>query len=474
MTSLLRIAQRTAKFCDPHDCTDNSDVQALLEAVFDAPVRRDGAGRFVPALATSWENTEQGRVWSLNLRERVSFHDGSAFDATVMRACLERMQREDIGATLGAPAVWRQYLGGAEIKETGSHSLEIRLREPIADLLDILVSAYALPPSLMDAEGFMAAPIGTGAYRVERIEGEAAIILRRNSDWWGESAAAEEVQFLAEPDETVRREMVASGKAEIATRLSPAASAEERILYQDPTSIIFLLNSAIEPLSDNRVRKALSLLLDRSSMIEEVLNGAGVPLLNIVSNAHFGVKSDASDGKPDVAAAKQLISEAGYADGMELTVYCPTKLPDQAQQLTALLGEQLAAAGIKLQVRLEEDRVLYAETVRAKNISNLCVFDSSPMSTFRVLYEKIDSRVKGSWWQGFQSEAVEALLDTARTEADQQAREGLYAQALTALRDDPPWLTLYTQTFEASSTIGDASGAFRPDGVLDVSLLSTG
>ncbi len=167
MTSPIEIVQARVEFRDPHDCTDSADARALLAAVFDALVRRCADGGYVSALASSWATTPDARDWTFKLRRGVSFHDGTPFNAGVMRYSIERMMRPDIGATLGAPAVWRQYLGTASVETPDDATLIIRLAEPIADLLDILVHGYALPPHLADLEDFALHPIGTGAYRVE-------------------------------------------------------------------------------------------------------------------------------------------------------------------------------------------------------------------------------------------------------------------------------------------------------------------
>ncbi len=101
----------------------------------------------------------------------------------------------------------------------------------------------------------------------------------------------------------------------------------------------------------------------------------------------------------------------------------------------------------------------------------MCVFDSSPLSTFRVLYEKIDSRSMGAWWQGYQNEAVEALLDTARKTTDLDARTRLYREILTILRNDPPWLTLYNHELVAAIAGDHPRWRIGTDGVLDVAAL---
>ncbi|MEL7001012.1 MAG: peptide ABC transporter substrate-binding protein, partial [Pseudomonadota bacterium] len=110
----------------------------------------------------------------------------------------------------------------------------------------------------------------------------------------------------------------------------------------------------------------------------------------------------------------------------------------------------------------------YAHMVRRKEIGDMCVFDSSPLSTFRVLYEKIDSRIAGSWWQGYRNAAVEQLLDTARAEARAEAREALYREIYLLLQQDPPWLTLYNPLRVTGLLGNHPDFCLSPEGVFDV------
>ena len=120
MTDPVLILQKAVDLRDPHDCTDSGDALALLDAIFDAPVRRRPDGGYAPALAERWEVSVDARTWTLHLRDGLSFHDGRPLDAAAMARSIARMQRPDVGATLGAPAVWGQYLGGATIAAPAS------------------------------------------------------------------------------------------------------------------------------------------------------------------------------------------------------------------------------------------------------------------------------------------------------------------------------------------------------------------
>lgn len=447
-TRPLTVVQARLRLGDPHDCTDSADELALYEAIYDTLVRREGTS-FVPRLALAWQVSGDARTWTFDLRPGVRFHDGSPCDAEAVALSLRRMAREDKGYTLGAPAVWRQYLGGADIAGRDSLKLEIRLGAPMADLLDVLVQGYVAAPSSLAAldAGDTTRAVGTGPYRVASAAPDEIVLARVPGHFEGEPENAT-VRVRREPDRAARLAQLRAGEADVATNLDPIVSSGlgchgfTQVASLAPVAIIYLLNAARGPLADARTRRALALGLDREALIEEVVGGAARPLHGFVSPLHFGASTRPAPAR-DLVTARALLAEAGHADGLVLTLDCPTRLPDEAQALTEALGRQLAEIGVRLDVRLHEDREAYAHAVRKKEIGDLCVFDSSPLSTYRVLVEKIDARVRGSWWQGWHDPAIEALIDRGRVTVDAGARAALYAQAYEIMQDDPPWLTLY-------------------------------
>lgn len=467
------IAQARLGIYDPHDCTDANDELTILHAFYDTLVRRVGQG-YVPHLAQSWTVSPDARVWTFHLQPNVLFHDGTACDAQAVAQSLERMARQDKGYTLGAPAVWRQFLGDAGLEVLDATTLQVTLAAPMADLLDVLEQGFIVSPAAfaaLDAKNYTV-QIGSGPYRLTSVAADQITATRVAAHFAG-LPANPTVTWRLVPDKADRLALLHRGEVAVANALDFEASrtlGAMRHAFLSPVAIIYLLNAAKGPLADSRVRRALSLAVDREAIVDSVMAGAATPLRGFVSPNHFGA-GQGGGARMDRALARQLLAEAGFADGLTLEVDCPTRLPDEAERLTADLSAQLAEVGIRLNVHIHAEREEYAHMVRRKEIRDMCVFDSSPMSTYRVLYEKIDSRVAGSWWQGYANPQVEALIDQGRVTTDRAARAEIWQQAYALLQEDPAWLTLYNPIRVIGLAGDHPSFAMPADGVIDVAQL---
>jgi peptide/nickel transport system substrate-binding protein len=463
------IAQARLPLADPHDCTDVADALTVLDALYD-PLMRRVRGSFAPALATGWTVSDDARHWTFTLRQDVRFHDGTAFDAEAAAMSLRRMARPEMGATLGAPGVYAQYLGGARIAAAAADRLVIDLAEPMADLPDVLCYGYMIAPDALDAP--RAGASGTGPWRMttagaDMVEAEA---VTDHHDGPPRDAA---VRWRRVPNATDRLAALAVGEAQVATLLpfdAPAHTGCTLHSYTDPMAVIFLFNPTRPALADPRIRRALNLALDRPALVQAARHGAAEPLHGFVSPVHPGHVPTPHSGAQH-EEARRLLSEAGAGAGLALTVDTPTSLPDEAEALTAAVAAQLAPFGVEITIRRWEDREAYAHRVRRSEIADMCVFDSSPTSTFRVLHEKIDSRVKGSWWLGYSNPAVEGLIDAARCETDAARRTALYRQCYRLMQDDPPWLYCYCHRKRIGLAGHHPDWQMRADGVLDIRAL---
>ena len=221
-----------------------------------------------------------------------------------------------------------------------------------------------------------------------------------------------------------------------------------------------MCNAAAGACADVRVRQALNYALDVPALIREAVGGAAQPLNGPLTPRHFGHDPATAPYPHDPARARALLAAAGYGNGLTLVVDIPTTHPDEAPRLAELMAEQYIEVGVTVQVKTFDDRPAYAEMVKAKRIDDACCFDSSPLSTWRVLREKFHAGVRGAWWEGYSNPEVDALLDQAAAVVDADRRQALYRRAYRLIRDDAPWIFLYSPTLAWG--LGSQAGMAEP------------
>ena len=206
--------------------------------------------------------------------------------------------------------------------------------------------------------------------------------------------------------------------------------------------------------------------MDKDQIIDEIKNGAATPLNGYLTPHHFGYNPETPVYPYDPEKARTLLADAGYGDGLKLVFDIPMVMPDEAPELTRMMAEQYSQVGISVEVIEHRDRAAYSEMVREKRINDACCFDSSPRSTYRVLREKIQSTLQGPWWQGYENQQVNSLIEQAEATFSNSERRKIYQHIYKIIRDDAPWIFLYrpTRYWGARSTLKDWKP--RKDGLL--------
>lgn len=459
----LTIVQARVTPGDPHINTDGRDQLSLRYAIYDTLVRRDSAGRFVPALASSWHCEPDARAWTVTLRDDVTFSDGQPLTALDVVASIARVVAPDAPGEMATTGLLSAYFAGSSVEATGNHELRIVMARPIADLLDLLVDIAIIPADAARSNEVGPQTSGSGPYRLlEHGDGWARV--EAVDHYWGGAATYHTVLWRSEPDTDRRVEMLLDGSADLATDIGPggkraveSAPGVSTVEADISMCVALLLNASSGVSADRRVRQALNYGADVERIITAVMDGAAQRVNGPLSILHFGQDPSLSPYPHDPVRARALLREAGFEDGLELTIDVPDRLPDEAQDLVAALSEDYARIGVTVTARLHDDRPAYAEMVKAKRIADACCFDSSPLSTYRVLLEKLHSGAAGSWWQGYANLAVDRILDEASATVDDGARQALYRKAYGLIRDDAPWVFLYAPRviFGRSARLGD-------------------
>lgn len=461
----VTILQTSVTLPDPHILSDAREGLNLLAAVYDTLVRYVGPERFGPGLAEAWDLSADARTWTFRLRSGVRCHDGSTLTAADVVASIERARSPELGGSFGTDGVFRSYVAGATITAVDERTVRLTTPEPSAYLLDMLVYLPIVPRGAL--AGLPNTHIGSGPFQVHEATADAVEMAAFAAHWRGQPQA-NILRWLRDPDHERRVARVLVGEADLATKVTTAgarrlrtATTARATTAANATCIIFLCNAQTGVCADRRVRQALNHALDVPRIVDALFDGAAEQLRGPFTTLHRAYDPAVPPYAYDPARARQLLAEAGYPEGIALTVDLPTTMPDEARDLARFMAEQYPLAGISVTLREHADRSAYAYMVRDKQIGDLCLFDSSPQSTYRVLREKFHAGVAGPWWQGYANATIDHLTDQSRAIMDEDERAVLFQRAFRIIRDDAPWVFLYAPALVWA--VGEHLAGWEPD-----------
>ena len=309
----------------------------------------------VPELATSWEHNEDSTVWTFNLREGVTFHDGTDFNAEAVKMLVENVRDGEFATS---------WVFGAIIEIEAVDDLTVQFTTEYPAKLDLIFSsafgAWMVSPSGLEngaewfAEGNTA---GTGPYKIVSRETGARIIMERHEDYWGgwtdDQFDTIVVEYIADP--TVREQMIRSGEADLTRELDfdnldSLASSGGVAVQIDPSyaNQFIMLNNARPPLDNVMVRQALAHSYPYELVIENLVGGHATPAGGAIPASMWGA-DPSTVMTQDLDKAKELLAEAGFADGFEMDYWAYEGDPTN-EQLGEVWVPALRELGIDLNI----------------------------------------------------------------------------------------------------------------------------
>ncbi|MDQ6525077.1 ABC transporter substrate-binding protein [Nocardioides sp. LHD-245] len=315
-------------------------------------------GEVDPRLAESWTFSDP-TTFVMTLRAGAAFHDGSPVDAEAVVWFLNHAR----GPEGGGAQVDLAKVESAEA--TGELEVTVQLTEPFTGLPWVLSGRSGMVMSRAayekDPEGFAQHPVGAGPYRFVSYKKGAKIELERFEDYWNpDGIYPDAVEFTIFQEPTTILNAIKSGEQNLSFSVSPKDVAQ---LESDPsvnvtTGSSYLLdqihmNRSKKPLNDPRVRRALSLALDRDVFVKAATFGLGEPGYQFFpEDSPAAAPSIAVDNAPDLDQARSLMAEAGYGDGVGLTML--TQTSEIEVRKAEVLQAQLAEIGVELDIRPTE------------------------------------------------------------------------------------------------------------------------
>ncbi|GLW10909.1 peptide ABC transporter [Microtetraspora sp. NBRC 13810] len=459
---------------DPHQLSA-TNTTVVDRPIFDSLLWQDPAGKLHPWLASSWKVSPDGLTYTFELRHGVKFHDGSAWNAEALKANFEHMRDPATKSPLAAAYI--APYKDAEV--TGEYTLEVRLATPYSAFLNVLAQSYL---GMISAKQIKEAPqttcehpIGSGPFVFGKWVKGQNITYRRNPDYtWGPPGAAHtgpayldglEIRFLAE--DATRYNALASGEVNVIDNTPPVnvpdVKSDPGLRFASierpghPFSI--WLNTSRAPFDDVRVRRAITLAVDRRAIVDSVSFGQWKVAGGFVTPSTPDYAGD-PEGKisHDEAEANRLLDEAGWKrgpdgirvkDGRRLTaVALDTGAVPQNTQI--LVQAQAAAAKAGLQVKIESvtSQVQSDRTASGDFDISVGIWTTNTADVLWIQYSSANITTpdrRGQNTTRLDDPELDRLLDDARKATDEKTRAGLYTRAQARLIDLAPAIPLYNR-----------------------------
>jgi peptide/nickel transport system substrate-binding protein len=440
---------------DPHYHNLSTNTM-IARHFFESLVTPDEQLRLKPGLAVSWRPIDD-TTWELKLRQGVTFHDGSPFDAKDVVATFKRAP--NVPNSPSSFAISLTSVKGTRIIDP--HTIQILTEKPAPLLPNDLSNIIIVPEKSVDATtadfNSGKAMIGTGPFKfVDFVPGER-ITMVRNDAYWGDKPAWSKVTFRIITNAAARVAALRSGElqmidnvptADLANlkrdpdlRISRAIS--NRVIYlhmdrwREPTPFAF--DKAGQPLAKNpfhdlRVRQALSKAINRETIIERVMEGQGIPAAQLLPDGFFGVSPNLKAERYDPAGAKQLLAEAGYPDGFRLTVHGPNDRYINDAKVLQAVAQMFSRVGVETHVEI----LPWASYISRASKPEFSLFlvgwgadtgeTSSPLRSLLATYDRERGLGQGNRGR-YSNPQLDAVLDQALATVDDGAREKLLWRA---------------------------------------------
>lgn len=459
---------------DPH-AVNSAAVLGFLNNVYEGLVRRNKDMEIEPALATSWEAIGDGEGWRFVLREGVTFHDGSDFTAEDVLFSYERASSEEADTRSWFAPV-------SEVKVVDNYTIDIMTTAPNPIFPDSIANwmmmdsgwAEANNTARPDKENGNYATLntnGTGAFRVTTREPGLRTVLEPHDGWWDEAThniTRAELTPIQNPATAVAA--LLSGDVDF---INPVPIQDtERLKQNADVNVIQGIEARVimlgfpheadalkysaetsdkNPFADVRVRQAVAHAVNVPAILQTIMRGNAEEVSQLVSPAMRGY-SDALASRPayDPEKAKDLLTEAGYADGFSFGLKCPNDRYLNDESVCQAVTGMLAQVGIKATLDAMPVQNYWPE-LRADNYDMYLLgwspgtFDAEHPIRFLASTPNEEKKL-GSWnFGGFSNARVDELLPMIQSEIDDTKRQAMLDETIKILQDEVAYVPLYVQ-----------------------------
>lgn len=436
----LRIATaRQLSAVDMRATGGGVEQQNVFLHIYDALTQLDGKLVAKPLLAESWESVDPV-TWRFKLRQGVKFQNGEDFNADAVKFTIDQF------ANLTPPYQYLNNWGAGwppTVQVESPFSVLIKTAKPQAVTPQLLTRIGMLPPRAALEKTFPDQPVGTGAYKVVSVQPGVKIVLEANPGYWQGAPKIDRIEWYGIVDPEARLAALQSGEMDLVwgvpyDRAKDLQASSKFQLFEQPSLGLnfFPFNGRVpktNPVSDVRVRKALTYAIDQQGLRDALLSGKGE--LNTGPSTSLAIGATDAGGYPkrDVAAAKRMLAAVG-ADNITLDfIFSAGQFPKD-QDLAEALIAQLGDAGVKVKFEQLDSAGLSSRRPTA----NWDLMNNGVPGPFTGEATYHYAQLKAQ--QGFTSPAVEALLAQSDAATTTSGRVDFIRQAMKQMWSEVPYL----------------------------------
>ena len=464
---------------DPHMATDTTSARTAL-CMFDTLVTNSNDGqKILPWLAENWDVSKDGRVWTFKLRKGVRFHKtteggkptangGREVTADDWKWSFERMIRDKSPRAyfIDCVAGYDEMAAGkaktwSGIKAVDKYTLQFTLKKPFAPFLSVLAynSLVVVPKEDVTKWGknFSFHPVGSGAFSFDTWKQDQKLTLKKNPNYWRKDAKGKQLPYLDAfemviiPDGTVAWEEFKKGNIDMMREVPDRLVKDARKLLgknllegPQPGTYYYGFNMSKPPFKGNKkLRHALNYAVDRKRINDLVLEGLFFPAKGILPPSMPGYNKNLKGYEYNPEKAKQLMKEAGFPNGIEVTLQINQNIRHKA--VGEAIQAQLAELGIKANIKVVDWGVHLDMLDRGESEMYRMGWVVDYLDPDNFLFVNLHSSnfgAKGNY-SFYKNPEADKLMEQGRIETNHAKRMAIYQKAEQLIVDDAPWVFLF-------------------------------
>ena len=462
---------------DPH-FANNSPNKAVARHFFQALLQFDEKLEVAPALATAWRRVGD-TTWEFQLRPNVQFSDGSPFTANDVVASFERAP--NVPNSPASLALFTRSIKQVSVIDPLKVRIETKYPDPLLPMMlpEILIIPAASKSASTNEFNTGKAMIGSGPFIFGAHLPGDRIIMKRNDKYWGKPADWEKVTLRFISNEGGRVAALLSGDVDLIENVPPDLIAKVKqsgafhVVQSRPALPVYLgldmgrdvtpfvtgnnpaPGAKANPLLDKRVRQALSYAIDRKAISERIMSGTTAPAGQMLVTGLFGTSGRLAPMPYDPKKAKALLTEAGFPNGLTLTLHGPNDRLANDSRVIQAIAQMWTRAGIVTKVEVMPWNVYFSKTTRREfsiyMMSSGAVSEmATALNSVAVTHDLPNGRGVNNRGR-YSNPQVDDLVNTAFLTLDDAKRKDLLARASEIAMEDVAVMPLYFYSFSIAS-----------------------